>query len=113
MLVVGPQSLDTGSAWVLSYRTAPCDGTRTLWHNDANMPAYTNTPFIFYSVETTLSVAADLIETGYCLEADASGGTFFASFTSMVVGVTSSATTDAGATMHILSVGTMPRSVFS
>jgi hypothetical protein len=114
VLVVGPQSLDTGSAWVLSYRTTSPDGlSRVSWHNDSNMPAYTNTPFLFYSVETTLAVGADHIETGYCLEADASGGTFFASFTSMVVGVTSSATTDGNAVMHVLSVGTMPRSLFS
>jgi hypothetical protein len=109
-VVVGPQSLDTSDAWVMSYRTAELDA-HSDWFEDASLGPFRETPFVFFSL-VTQAVAGSHAHISTCSSLDSSGGTF-GGWSVQINTLPQSALTPAEYYVNVLSIGRAPRSRFS
>ena len=107
-LVVGPQSIGTDEAWVMSWRTADLSANRWQWMQNIDEPFLDETPFVFTSPVTNRSAGQRFI-TSFISSMDSSG------FTAGGASWDGTAETALGAETEliVLSVGRQKRSLFS
>ncbi len=106
-VVVGPRSIATDEAWVMSWRTASLANSRHSWI-DGRFGPYLEEPFVFFSAVTNKAVGQGFL-TSFISSMDSSGftagGAWHDGSTEDLLG--------AETELIMLSIGRMPRSEFS
>ena len=112
-VVVGPQSLGTDEAWVISWRTADCAGSKFSNHDNSVYGAFEHSPFIFMSAITDLSQSGGYLMTSYISSTDSRDFSLGGYFIEPSGGKSLDTHVDDKTQAVVLTVGIMKRSRFS